>query len=88
MVLLRFLAGVEMCFWGPIVTQTSENRHISQEDIQKNRDEVLNTSSGQIRDIAEILDAMMHKDRYCVLGNENRIKEESELFGELVKVFE
>ena len=62
--------------------------HISQEDIQKNRDEVLNTSSGQIRDIAEILDAMMHKDRYCVLGNENRIKEESELFGELVKVFE
>lgn len=62
--------------------------HISQKDIQKNRDEVLNTSSRQIREIAEILDAMMHKDRYCVLGNENRIKEESKLFGELVKVFE
>ena len=62
--------------------------NISQEDIQRNRDEVLNTSCEQVRDIAEILDVMMQKNRYCVLGNENRIKEETELFGELVNVFE
>ena len=62
--------------------------HISQEDIQQNRDEVLSTSCGQVRDMAEILDAMMNENRYCVLGNESRIKEESELFGELMNVFE
>jgi len=34
------------------------------------------------------LDKLMKENRYCVLGNENRIKADGELFDELVKVFE
>ena len=62
--------------------------HISQDDIQQNRDEVLNTRAEHIKEIAEMVDKLMKENRYCVLGNENRIKAESNLFDELVKVFE
>ncbi len=72
---------------GSIATTRYISR-ISQEDIQRNRDEVLNTRAEDIRDIADILDKLMKENRYCVLGNENRIKADGELFDELVKVFE
>jgi len=69
----------------------ASTRYISQisyEDIQRNREEILNTNQKQIREIAEIVEKMMKEDRYCVIGNEERIKSDGHLFDELVKVFE
>ena len=62
-------------------------RRISQDDIQKARDEVLDTNVRDIRETADLIEAVMKKDRYCVLGNESVIRKNEALFDSLVNVF-
>lgn len=58
--------------------------HISQEDIQKERDEVLNTKLNDIKPLSQMLNDIMKQNYCCVLGNENKIKENKDLFNKLV----
>lgn len=62
--------------------------HMTQDDVQHTREEVLNTTPEEIREIASMIETLMKQNRYCVLGNENRIKTDQKLFDDLVKVFE
>ncbi len=51
------------------------------EDVQKERDEILSTSVEDIRRAADMVDAILADGRICVLGNEEKVKENAELFG-------
>lgn len=63
-------------------------RHITQEDIQKERDEVLHTTQEEIRALAPLIDACMKENYLCVLGGEAKIKENQSVFNSLKHVFE
>ncbi|HPT79471.1 MAG TPA: insulinase family protein [Candidatus Atribacteria bacterium] len=59
----------------------------TQEDIQRERDEVLSVKSADIKALSQMIDDVMKRDYYCVVGSEGRLKAEKDLFGELVNVF-
>ncbi len=63
-------------------------RGIEHEDVQKVRDEILSTGNRDIRECADLIGESMHQNRLCVLGNEGKIRESSDLFNDLVQVFE
>ena len=54
--------------------------HYPYEKIQQNRDELLAADADTIRGLAEYIRAFMDADCLCVVGNEESIKENSELF--------
>jgi len=60
--------------------------NISYDDIQKNREEVLNTTLKDIKDCASILKDTMDENYLCVLGNESKIRENKDLFNNLVQL--
>lgn len=60
---------------------------ISYEEMQKERQEVLNTTDEDIRNLAELVRSALKQDYICVLGNENKLKEDKDLFKELVSLF-
>lgn len=62
--------------------------HLTFDEIQKERDEVLKTSQEDIRKYADLIDAAMKENNLCVLGNEGKIKQNKDLFKKLVNVFE
>ncbi len=62
-------------------------RRITPEDLQKEREEILNTKQQDIRTLSDMMLELMKRQSYCVLGSEMKIKENKELFGSLVDVF-
>ncbi|SHH63443.1 insulinase family protein [Clostridium grantii] len=60
---------------------------VSNEDLQRERNEVLNTSPEKIREFSKMVEAVMKENSICVLGNEIKIKENKDLFNELVDIF-
>jgi presequence protease len=60
---------------------------ITQDDIQRERQEVINTKTEDIRQFADLLKAVMSQNCICVLGNEAKIKENKDIFNKLVNVF-
>ncbi|SDK76276.1 insulinase family protein [Natronincola ferrireducens] len=60
---------------------------ISQEDIQRERDEVLRTKPEDIKNLARLIKDVMEKNYYCVLGNEGKIQANKHIFKNLVEVF-
>ncbi|AWZ49704.1 peptidase M16 [Clostridiaceae bacterium 14S0207] len=58
------------------------------DQIQKEREEVLSTNVDKIRELSKLFEELMKQNFYCVLGNENKIKENKELFNNLVTLFE
>lgn len=63
-------------------------RHVSYEDLQKERQEILNTGVEDIKGFSKLISSSMNKDNICVLGNEQKIKENKDLFKNLVNLFE
>lgn len=59
----------------------------SYDDIQKERDEVLGTTVKNIQDISDIIFEGMSRNYLCVLGNEEKVKQESSLFNNIVSIF-
>lgn len=62
--------------------------HLSFEEIQQERNEVLKTTQEDIKKYASLIEDAMKKNYLCVLGNEGKIKQNQELFNKLVNVFE
>ena len=50
------------------------------EDVQKERDEILGATEEQIRALADYVRAVLSDEAICVIGNEERIREEENLF--------
>ena len=59
---------------------------LTQKEVQKVRNEVLNTKLEDLRSFAPLLRDTMKENYLCVLGSETRIQENKDIFGKLVKL--
>jgi len=62
-------------------------RKITAEDLQREREEILDTSQRDMRELSEMMFELIKRQSYCVLGSEVKIRENRELFGSLIDVF-
>lgn len=60
---------------------------ISDEMIQKDRDDILAAEDKDIRELAEYVSAFMSDDALCVIGSETKIKEASDCFDAVEPLF-
>ena len=60
---------------------------LSYEEMQEERDELLATNVEDIRGLAGYIRAFMDDDCLCVIGNEDKIKENADLFGKTEPLF-
>lgn len=63
-------------------------RGITQEDRQRQRDEILAADENAIRALAPIVEACMKKDTYCVFGGEEKVRENEKIFSRVVRAME
>lgn len=56
---------------------------ITFEDIQKERDEILNATQEDIRNLADMIEAVLKEGALCVIGNEEKLKEQADMFKEI-----
>lgn len=61
---------------------------ITIDELQKERDEVLNATQQDIRDLAPMLQAVIDDGYLCVVGNENAINENKDIFMKVSKLYE
>lgn len=61
--------------------------HTNYEDIQKERTEILNTDKNSIRTLADLIQASMKENYVCVLGSEDKIKQDKNIFNTIIPVF-
>ena len=61
-------------------------RSITYDDRQKSRNEVLATRQETIRGLAALVEACMKENNLCVFGNEDLLRQNKKLFGELVNI--
>ncbi|MDF2586879.1 MAG: Peptidase associated domain protein [Anaerocolumna sp.] len=65
------------------VSMVSYLSGITQEDIQRQRDEILNVTLEDIRALADIIKAIMNDGNICVIGNEKKIEQNKDMFFEV-----
>lgn len=61
--------------------------HISQEDIKKERAEILNTKKEDIVKYSELMDKIASQNLICVMGNKEIIEQNKDLFEHVIDVF-
>ncbi len=59
---------------------TAYLKKLSLEELQIERNQILNATDEDIRALADIVDAVIQDGNLCVIGNENNIQKEKELF--------
>ena len=60
---------------------------LSFQEVQKERDEVLSCGCAQIRALAPYLKAILSQNCLCVIGNEEKLEEQKDMFGRLESLF-
>ena len=61
--------------------------HVSEEIIYEERNQILNATEDDIRGLADIVAAVLKNNFICVIGNEEKLEEQKELFMELRSIF-
>ena len=61
---------------------------ITEEEVQKERDEILNATCEQIRALASQIRAVLAQQNLCVIGNEDNLKSQSDMFMQLKNLYE
>ncbi|MDF2822397.1 MAG: hypA [Clostridiales bacterium] len=61
--------------------------NVSFEDIQQERDEILSTDCSKIRELAQLVKAVLDQKNICVVGNEAKIKENKDEFKTIQNLF-
>lgn len=64
-------------------SMTAYLQEMTYEDIQEERDQVINATAEDIRGLKDMIAAVLSDGNLCVIGNEEAIKEEQEMFGTL-----
>ncbi len=59
---------------------------VTREKLQTDRDAVLATTPEDIRAMHNLVEEILKQQAYCVYGSEEKIKEQKDLFGELVEL--
>ncbi|NLG03356.1 MAG: insulinase family protein [Clostridia bacterium] len=57
------------------------------ENLQKERDEILSANKDDIQKLAKYVEALVNKNVICVLGGEEKIEEQKNLFGSVENLF-
>ena len=89
----KYIIGTFSALDTPMNPEAKGNRSLSAylegityEQIQKERNEILNAQPEYIRRLADLVEAVLKKDSICVIGNENMIKESAGLFENVEKL--
>lgn len=61
--------------------------HVTEDMLRKERQEVLSAGQEDIRALAGVVEAMLKADQLCVIGSEEKIEEQKELFREVKTMF-
>lgn len=61
--------------------------NITQEDLEKEREEIVTTTVEDLRAQADLIRDVMAKDYLCVVGNEHKLEENKHLFNEIDAIF-
>ncbi len=61
--------------------------HVSAEMIRKERADILNAQQEDIRKLAKVLEAMLAAKQICVIGSEEKIEAQKEMFDEVRTLF-
>ncbi|MGE5681501.1 MAG: insulinase family protein [Bacillota bacterium] len=59
---------------------------VTRDDVQKERDEVLTTSVEDIKAMKKMISDVLSQKSFCVYGNEEKIKSQKDIFGNLIKL--
>ena len=65
------------------VSKTAYFCGVTEEMIQKERDQILNASVEDIHELAEIIEAVLAADQICVVGSESKVSEASDVLMEV-----
>ncbi len=57
---------------------------LTEEEVENNKEECLKTTLEELKEYAEVIEKVMEKEYICVIGNEEKIMEHKELFGEIM----
>jgi Zn-dependent M16 (insulinase) family peptidase len=86
----KYIIGTFSALDAPLTPQANGKRSLSmylagitEEELQKERDEVLNVTVQDIRDLYPIVKSIIDAGYICVIGNENKVMENRELFKEI-----
>ena len=60
---------------------------ITNEDLQKERNEVLSITPEKLKTYGDLLESVMEENNICIIGNENKIDENKEIFNEIKHLF-
>lgn len=69
-------------------SMTAYLQKLSVADVQKERDEILNATDEDIRALAPLIEAVLSDANFCVVGNENNIHNEKDMFLNIRKLNE
>ena len=61
-------------------------RSVNYEDRQKSRSQTLDVTLDDIHKLADLIDACMNENIFCVFGNDDKINSEKDLFDEIIPV--
>lgn len=61
--------------------------HVSEDMIRKERLEILKAQQEDIRALADVVSAVLAADQLCVIGSEEKIEEQKDMFGEVKILF-
>lgn len=60
---------------------------LTYEAVQKERDEIINATTGDIRALAELIQAVLDEDNFCVIGAEDNLEAEKDMFLKLAELY-
>ena len=60
---------------------------VTDEDFKREREEVINATEDDIRKLADAMEAVLSQEYFCVIGNEEKIKEQEGMFMEIKQLF-
>ncbi len=88
--IMQYIIGAISVLDVPLTPATKGNRSLGAwmcgqtfESVQKERDEVLGVTPEEIRSLGDYVEAFLGKNCLCVVGNEEKLKEQSELFDQM-----
>jgi len=61
--------------------------NVSYEDMQKERDEVINAKQEDIRKLADLVESVIKQNYFCVVGNAKQINDEKKMFDAVQNLF-
>ncbi len=86
----KYIIGTFSTLDAPLTPQSTGKRSLSmylagitENDLQKERDEVLNVTIEDIRALHKLIAAIMEAGNICVIGNESKITENKDMFKEI-----